>query len=663
MKEIKEGIEREIKEIQAEVSRHDELYALNKPIITDGEYDELYMKLERLEQEYPEVDSTNSPTRKIKTVIVSDLEKREHLTPMLSQQKINTEEGIKAFIESIKGDLLIQDKLDGISIVLRFNNGRLVSAVSRGNGEVGEDLTHNAIHFSNIPTVIPFKEELEVRGEAILPFKEFEKLNKDGRYSNPRNLVSGALRQLDSSNVKGKGFKVIIFDLVRVEGKEFQKDTDSIRFLDEQGFEMVESRVFSKEHPEEEVIDFVDDYEHNQRQHLDYMIDGLVLKTNDLNERLELGYTSKHPRWATAYKFDSLNATTTLTGVTGQVGKTGQITPVAEFETVTIDNVEINRATLHNYRNIRDKDIRVNDRIVVERANDVIPQVMQSIESERTGVEIEVEIPSHCPICNAITEQIGENLYCTGLDCAPQLEGKLKHFTSRDAMDISGLGDKTIEKFYNEGIINSVVDIYHLDKKEEKIKSLSGYGQKSYERIINGVKDSKNKELRNLIYGLAINNIGVSASRDLANEFKSLKEIIELSKSPNEFKKRITSIKDFGEIMAKSLLAFFQDSHNIEILEELIELGLTTEVAKNNVATDKTLEGTTFVITGRVNHFNNRKELKEKIEDLGGKVTGSVSGNTDYLINNDKESTTSKNKQAINLNVPIISEDEFLNLI
>lgn len=657
------NIEKNIQMLRNEVEKHDLLYARNQPIITDSEYDKLYIELEELENQYPEFYSEFSPTQTIKTEIVEGLTRKRHRTPMLSQQKINTPAGVKSFIEQTEGDLLIQDKLDGITIVLSYNDGHLVSAVTRGDGEYGEDLTHNFLHVSNIPKNIPFKKNLEVRAEAILPFKEFEVLNKDGKYSNPRNLVSGALRQLDSNNVRGKGFKAIVFDLVHVDDMEFYKDTDMLDFLSKQGFELVNNMVFSEEAVIENILEFIDNYEENKRNELPFMIDGLVLKMNDLKMREKLGYTSKHPRWATAYKFDSLNATTKLTDVVQQVGKSGQITPVAEFEVVTIDNVNITRATLHNYQNIKDKDIRVGDRIVVERANDVIPQVIQSIASERTGEEVIITPPTNCPICHAKTRFDGANLYCTGVDCQPQLEGRLQHFTSREAMDIAGLGNKTIETFHKEGIIQSIVDIYYLESKHDEITSLPGFGVKSYERIINGVEESKNKELRNLLYGLSIQNIGRSASRDLANEFKSLEQIIISAKDTGVFKERIMSIDAFGEKMSDNLIVFFQDKHNVEVLEELIQLGLTTTIEVDELVTNSTLDGMTFVVTGKVNLFTNRKELQEEIEKLGGKVTGSVSKNTDYLINNDKESATAKNKTALNLSVPIISEDEFLNMI
>lgn len=663
---MKNIIEKQIKELREEVSLHDARYEANNPIITDTEYDDLYMKLEKLERENPEFFSETSPTQQIKTTIVPGLKKARHRSPMLSQQKVNTKEEVIGFIADVRGEILVQDKLDGITIVLKYGNGRLVSAVSRGDGETGENLTHNALHFVNIPKVIGFKQELEVRAEAVLPFKAFEELNTDGKYSNPRNLVSGSLRQLDSGRVKGKGFKAIIFDLVYAEGKEFEKDSEMIKFLDGLGFEMVNIRAFSLENDEQidSLLEFIKDYEENQRKALPFMIDGLVLKINDLSERERLGYTSKHPRWACAYKFESLDATTKLTGITAQVGKTGQITPVAEFETVNIDNVNISRATLHNYRNIRDKDIRINDTILVKRANDVIPQVVKSISDLRDGSEVVIEMPGNCPVCGSQTELEGENLYCIGVDCSPQLEGKLKHFTSRDAMDIKGMGAKTVERFYQEGLIKSITDIYKLKDKKDIIQSMEGYGEISCNRIIEGIEESKSKKLHNLIYGLSIKNIGRSASKDLAKEFGSLNKMIELSANKEAFREKLLKVGTFGEIMADNVIHFFNDDKNIQILKELIGLGLNTTVEEIDIdSKNNSLEGKVFVVTGKVSHYTNRKELQAHIEELGGRVTGGVTKNTDYLINNDKESVSSKNKKAKELNVPIISEEEFAQLI
>ena len=659
---MKSQILKRIKFLRKEITKHDKLYAQNKPIITDSEYDKLYLELEKLEKEYPEYYDANSPTQKITTTIVESLEKVEHREPMLSQQKITTEEEVIDFVNKYNSSILIQEKLDGITIVIAYDNGRMVEAVSRGDGYIGENLTHNAKHFVNLPKVIPFKGRLELRAEGILPFIDFEKMNSDGKYSNPRNLVSGSLRQLDSSKVAGKGFKAIVFDLVYAEGKTFNYDRERLAFLKEQGFEVVTTKFF-KSSELNSIKEYVKNYEHNIRETLPHMIDGLVIKVDNLTLREELGYTSKFPRWACAYKFKSMDATTKLVGITDQVGKTGQITPVAELETVNIDGVNISRATLHNYSNIKNKDIRIGDTVVVTRANDVIPQITQSIKDVRKGSEVIKLHPENCPICGAITEFDGENLFCTGINCTPQLEGKIKHFASRGAMDINGLGEKTVEEFFKRGIIERIPDIYKLKEKEEKICSIEGFGKKKFQRIINGVEESKNRNLANLIYGLSIRHIGESSSRNLANEFKSIEDIIKASKDTESFRERLLTIEDFGEKMSESVIDFFMNQDNLETIEELLEHGLNPATAVSPVADNKVLAGKTFVITGKVNYFKNRKELQAKIEELGGKTTGSVSKNTDYLINNDIQSNSSKNRKAKELGIPIISEEDFLDLI
>jgi len=648
--------------LRKEVEKHDKLYDDNRPIISDSEYDELYLELEKLEREHPEYYDVNSPTQKIVTTIVENLEKVTHRKPMLSQQKVTTEEEVVDFVNKYNSDILIEEKLDGITIVVAYDNGRMVEAVSRGNGYIGENLFHNVKHFVNLPKVIPFKNRLELRAEAVLPFADFKRINVDGKYSNPRNLVSGSLRQLDSSNVAGKGFKAIVFDLVYAEGENFDYDIERLEFLKEQGFETVETRIF-RSTDLSLIKEYIKNYEHNIRKTLPHMIDGLVLKINNLALREELGYTSKYPRWACAYKFKSLDATTKLIGITDQVGKTGQITPVAELETVNIDGVNISRATLHNYSNVENKDIRIGDTVVVARANDVIPQIVQSLKDLRDGSEVVKGYPEKCPICGTITEFDGENLYCTGIDCTPQIEGKIKHFASRGAMNIDELGEKTIEAFYEKKIIESVIDIYELENKKDEICTLPGYGEKKFNRIIESVKKSKNRKLHNLIYGLSIKNIGESASKDLAKEFKSMEAILEASKNEESFKDRLLTINDFGEKMSNSIIDFFKNEGNLKIIEQLLVYGLNSTIVSNATVDNKILEGKVFVITGEVNHFKNRKKLQSKIEELGGKATGSVSRNTDYLINNDIESNSSKNKKAKELNVPIISEEEFLELI
>lgn len=659
---LEEGIQEDIVQLRREIVMHDSLYENNKPVITDSEYDEIYMRLVRLEEMRPKFYDANSPTQKITTTVVSGLKKVRHAEPMLSQQKINNKAEIIEFVDKATGDVLVQQKLDGITLVLKYDEGKLTQAVTRGDGETGEDLFHNVVHFDNVPKVIDFKGVLEIRTEAVLPFLAFEKMNVDGAYSNPRNLVSGSLRQLDSKNVVGKGFKAIAFDLVNADGKTFTKDSERLRFMERLGFEVVDSALFSSTSVEA-IAGYIHNYEHSTRATLDHMIDGIVLKFDDLALRDNMGSTSKHPKWATAYKFKSMDATTKLIGITDQVGKTGQITPVAELETVNIDGVNIARATLHNYANIRDKDIRIKDTVIVARANDVIPQIVQSLKDLRDGTELVKSPPTHCPICSSITEFEGANLYCTGISCTPQLEGKIRHFASRDAMNIDGMGEKSVEEFYSAGIITSIVDIYNIKNKRDEIVALEGYGEKKFDRLVNGIEESKNRELHNFIYSLSIKNIGRSASKDLANEFKSMRAIIDLSRNASAFEAKLLTVGTFGEIMTMNLMDFLKNEDNIKVIEELMSFGLTSEVKQVSNAGVRSVIGKTFVLTGEVSIFNNRKELQAKIEELGGKVSGSVSKNTDYLITNDSESSTSKNKKAKELNIPILSERDFIALI
>lgn len=667
----KNMIKERILQLRSDISLLDELYELNQAtilrgkLITDSEYDEMYIELTNLELQHPEFYSPDSPTQKMPTAIVSSLEKVNHSTPMLSQEKITTVDGLLKFVGKGKSDIIVQEKLDGLTIVLTYQDGKLLHAVTRGDGYIGENVTHTVRTFRNIPHIISFKGRLEIRMEALVPYVEFERINVNGEYSNPRNLASGTVRQLDASIAKERKLIGIAFDLISAEGMEFDNDLEMLDFMKSLNFQVVNYEVFENtKEGIDKLIDYVTSYDKNIRQSLPYMIDGLILKFNDLKEREELGYTSKHPRWGCAYKFKSLDATTKLLGITDQVGKTGQITPVAEFETINIDGVNISRATLHNYGNIFLKDIRIGDQVLVIRANDVIPQVVSSIKETRTGDEVIKEIPSTCPACGSKTELDGENLFCTGLDCKPQLEGKLKHFTSRNALNIDGLGNKTIEDFFRLGILEDLTDIYKLEGKKEEICSLENFGEKKFQKIIDGINTSKSLPLNNLLYGLSIRHIGESSAKDLANEFKSMDEIIKVSKDIDSFKERLLSIKDFGEAMTTSIIDFFTNEKNLEVIMKLKEFGVNMEVKETPVATTtSSIVGKVFVVTGDVNHFKNRNELKDKIEELCGKVTGSVSKNTDYLINNDINSSSSKNKKAKELNIPIITEEDFLELI
>lgn len=656
-------IKSRIEFLREEIKRHDRLYEENRPEIADSEYDKLYLELEALERAHPEFYNPESPTQKITAYIVEGLEKVAHSKPMLSQEKITTKDGILKFCQKAPSNILVQHKLDGLTVVLTYENGKLKQAVTRGDGEIGENVTHTIQTVKNLPKRIPFLGKLEVRGEVIIPLKEFERLNVNGEYSNPRNLASGTVRQLDASIARERDLRVVIFDLVTIENKAFAFDSLQLEFLKHLGFEIVPYVIFENtEAGRQELVNYCESFNEKIRKTLPYMVDGLVLKFDCLTVREKLGNTAKYPRWSCAYKFKSLDATTRLERVVWQVGKSGQLTPVAEFKTVDIDGVKISRATLHNMDNIRAKDIRINDTIVIARANDVIPQVVQAIKHLRTGEEVPIEHPKNCPVCGSETYFYGANLYCKGKDCVPQLIGKLKHFASRNAMNIDGLGESTIETLVELGFLRSIADIYTLKEHKEAIVNLDGFGEKKFSKIVESVEQSKQNPLHRLIYGLSIKNIGQEAAKALAKEFGSMKNILEALNDLDDFKERLINIPDFGEVMANSIIEWFCADENRELINTLLNHGLTMEMEKTQASTRyKDLTGLTFVITGTLS--KPREEFKAFIESLGGKVSGSVSTKTSYLINNDVNSTSTKNKKAKELGIPIISEEDFMKLI
>lgn len=654
-------IQERIKQLREEISKHDELYEINKPIISDGEYDKLYQELVELEKKYPEFYDPNSPTQKIITKMVDELKKVRHNSFIGSQAKENNWEGVAKFISKADSDILVQYKLDGLTIVLHYENGKLAMAVTRGDGEIGEDVTHTVETIRNVPKEIDFIGKLEVRMEVIIPFKEFERINQNGEYSNPRNLASGTIRQLDARIAKKRNLQGIVFEAIEIEGREFKNDLERLLFLKDLGFEIVETKCF-KQTEKEEMKRWIEIIEHQKREKLPYMIDGLIIKFNNLSVRESLGSTSKHPRWSIAYKFEAQESTTILKSITPQVGKTGQITPVAELETVTIDGVNISRASLHNYGNIADKDIRIGDTVVVVRANDVIPQITSAIKEKRKGNEVIVKTPLSCPICGSKTEFIGANLYCTGLDCEPQLQGKIEHFASRQALNIDGLGKNTIATFFNKGIVRNFLDLYRLEDKKEDILSIEGFGEKKFNKILNGLEEAKKAPLSKVITALSIRLIGTSNAKTIANEFVTMDTLLDASKHKDEFYKKVINLDGFGKEMTDSLVEFFSNEQNREIIQSLLKLGFTMkeDVPKENNI-NKSIYGKTFVITGTLS--KSRNEFKETIETMGGKVSGSVSKKTDYLLMGGGAEGSSKHKKAMENNITILSEKEFWNLV
>lgn len=644
-----------------EITRHDELYEAGTPEIGDGEYDDLYFELLTIEKDHPDWIIPESPSQRVNTTKVSELEEKEHETPMLSQNKTKTKEGIEDFIKSIKSDIIIGEKLDGLTIVLEYNNKKLVSAVTRGNGYKGEVVTHNVLTIKNVPKVIDFDGKLVLRGEALMPIAEFERINTEGKYSNPRNLASGTLRQLDASICAERGMIIKIFDFVSAEGISFTNDVDALKWISFLGFDTVPSKLFKYgDSIVSDIMDYINSYETSIRKSLPYQIDGMVLKANDYSIRDALGYTSKFPRWGIAFKFKAQEATTTLRAVVHQVGKTGKITPVGIFDKINIET-DIERATLNNYNLISKMGLQIGSRISVIKSNDVIPKITSVVKAS-TGETTKIEYPKTCPVCGSRTEFIGENLYCTGTNCPAQVKMSLINFCSRNALDITGLGEEIISDLYDRGFITSIQDIYNISDKEEEICNIKGYGKKKIDNIKKSVESTKAKSLDKVITALSVKLIGKESAKLIANEFKSLDGLVNAAKDKDSFYERCLAIEDFGEAKTESLYNYFADTNNCNLISFLKSKGVNPVVTESTVEKNSFIDGKIFVVTGDLITYKNRDELKKEIEENGGKCTGSVSKKTNYLINNDINSNSGKNKDAKKLGIPIISEEQFIAL-
>lgn len=659
-------LEEKLKALREEVIKHDLAYDAGKPIITDTEYDRLYFQLVELERKHPELITEDSPTQRIYSKVVEGLNKVTHSEPMLSQEKAHTEEDLDRFLKKVEEDdeVLIQQKLDGLTIVLKYQNGRLQQAVTRGDGYVGESVETTIRNVSNLPAFIDFEGYLELRAEAIIPFADFERINVDGKYRSPRNLVSGSVRTLSASTARERGIQLIVFDVISVEGKDFKKDTERLAFIEKLGFPVVETRLFFK-NKTKDLKKYCLNYNENIRPHLPHMVDGLVIKINNLKKRETLGYTSKYPRWAVAFKFDSLDATTKLTDAVWTVGPSGQLTPNAVLESVEIDGVVIGKASLANIDNIRKRDIRIGDTVVVARANDVIPQVVSSVTELRTGEEREIEIPHECPVCGGEVVVDGWKPMCVNPSCPAQMKRKLEVFVSRAGLNINGLGEKTIDTFYEAGLVRTYPDIYDLKYKVEEILELQGFAQKGINKMLSGIEDSKNAPLSKLLFALSIPNCGEGTSKRMAKFFRSMDQI--LSYNEEDLRAKLLEVDDIGEVVADGVVAFFMNEDNRKIIKTLLANGFMAKEEVKEIIESEAVTGKTFVVTGSLKSAS-RNEMKKKIEEKGGKVSGSVSKSTDFLVlggynhitGEGLDLTSSKSKKANELGVEIISEEQLL---
>lgn len=628
-------------------------YQNAEEIMSNLQYDKLYDELVELEKELG-VTLANSPTVNVGYEVLSELPKERHEKPMLSLDKTKDVERLKEFLGDQKA--LISWKLDGLTIVLTYRDGVLQKAVTRGNGEVGEVITNNAKVFQNVPLHISYKGELILRGEAVIGYRDFEKINAeiedvDAKYKNPRNLCSGSVRQLNNEITAKRNVKFFAFSLVKADGVEFQNSRkEQFAWLASQGFDVVEHYEVTADTVEEKVVFFAKKIEKN-----DFPSDGLVLVYDDIAYGQSLGTTAKFPRDSFAFKWADEIKETKLIEMEWSPSRTGLINPVAIFEPVELEGTTVSRASVHNISIMEELELGIGDQIQVYKANMIIPQIAENLT--RSGVK---DIPKHCPVCGGETEirQVNnaKSLYCTNPECQAKHIKSFALFVSRDALNIDGMSEATLEKFIMNGLIKEYADIFHLDQYEEEIKSMEGFGEKSYNKMQASIEKARTTTLPKLIYSLGIANIGLANAKIICKEFDYDMEKMKMA-SPEE----LSAIDGVGEVIANAFVDYFKDERHVKEVDRLLkELIIPKE--ERNTAT-QIFAGMNFVITGSVEHFKNRNEVKEVIESKGGKVTGSVTSKTNYLINNDTTSGSSKNKKARELGIAIISEEEFLKML
>ncbi|NSE38291.1 NAD-dependent DNA ligase LigA [Dorea longicatena] len=627
-------------------------YQEAQEIMSNYEYDRLYDELKELEDELG-ITLSNSPTVNVGYEVVSELPKERHESPMLSLDKTKEVEELKNFVGD--QEVLISWKMDGLTVVLTYRDGKLYKAVTRGNGEVGEVITNNAKVFKNVPVQIAYQGELILRGEAVIGYKDFEKINQeiedvDARYKNPRNLCSGSVRQLNNQITAKRNVMFYAFTLVQADGVDFQNSRAcQMEWLKSQGFTTVEYYMVTRDTVEDEVAKFSSKISEN-----DFPSDGLVLTYDDIAYGRSLGRTAKFPRDSFAFKWQDEIRETVLREIEWSPSRTGLINPVAIFDPVELEGTTVSRASVHNISIMEELELGIGDRIEVYKANMIIPQIAENLT--RSGVK---DIPCKCPVCQGETKirQVGnaKALYCMNPECQAKHVKSFALFVSRDALNIEGLSEATLEKFISRGYIHTFADIFHLDQYKEKIQKMEGFGEKSYKKLTESIEKARTTTLPRVIYSLGIAGIGLANAKVICRELKyDVESLLKVSEE------ELNEIQGVGEVLAKAFVGYFADAKHVENFRRLLnELTIPEEA----VTKQQIFEGVNFVITGSVKHFANRGEVKELIESLGGKVTGSVTSKTNYLINNDVTSTSSKNKKANELGIPIISEETFLELV
>ncbi|NLC45490.1 MAG: NAD-dependent DNA ligase LigA, partial [Clostridiales bacterium] len=645
---------------------NDRYYNLDDPEITDHEYDLLSLELRSLEEKYPELIHPDSPTQKVGGVVKRELRKVAHDVPIISLQDAFSKQEVESFVHRIEQEIqnpifVVEKKLDGLTVVLRYHNGVLTEGITRGDGEVGESVYENLLMITTIPKEIPTHlPYLEVRGEVYMSYEAFNQVNQrqvesgDRKYQTPRNLAAGTMRQLDPSIVKERNLDIFVFNLEISEGKEFTSHSDSLNWLKEQGFPI--SPDFEICTNVNEVWKAIENIE-KSRLNLPYGIDGAVVKVDNLQERTRLGMTSKVPRWAVAYKYAPEQKETVVEDIHIQVGRTGRLTPLAVLKPVNIAGTTVSRATLHNQDYINLKDIRVGDTVVVQKAGDIIPQILHvKLDMRPSGTQPFI-IPDTCPNCGspAVQEEDGADIRCINSSCQAQSIRKLIHFASKNAMDIEGLGPSSVESLMMEDYVESFVDIYKLaDYRDELIEKGVVGKEKGTDNLLRAIENSKQNDIDRLITGLGIRNVGRQSSRVIAQSFPDMKALSEAKYDD------LISLPDFGDIMVQDILEYFAQPENLELLEEFEKLGVNMLSRSMETNQDNRLDGKTFVLTGTLPTMS-RDQASELIQSYGGKVSGSVSKKTSYVLAGDEAG--SKLVKARALGIAVISEEDLLDLI
>ena len=667
-----DNIKKKIEKMREDILKYNQYYYTNnESLISDVEYDNLIKELKELEEQYPQFKNVESPTEKVGATNLreSKFQKVTHKKPMLSLSNTYNEGEIGDFIERVR-KLIPEDKelkyalelkLDGLSISVQYEKGKLVRGVTRGDGAIGEDVTENIMEIATIPHELSEPLDLEVRGEIVLPLSNFLKLNEkrmeagEEVFANPRNAASGTLRQIDSSIIKERGLDSYFYFLVDAEKYGVKTHSESIKFLEKLGFkttgvcEVLESASKLKKRI---------DYWEKEKENLDYETDGMVIKVDELELWNILGNTTKSPRWAIAYKFPAKQVTTTMLGVTWQVGRTGKVTPVAELEEVLLSGSKVKRASLHNFHEIERKDIRIGDKVFIEKAAEIIPQVVKSIKEFRDGSEIQIVEPTECPVCQSpVAREEGQvDIKCTNPNCPGKIKGRIEYFVSRDAMNISGFGSKMVEKMLELGFIKNAGDIYNLKSHEEELVKIEKMGKRSVEKLLESIEESKKRDYSKVLYALGIPFIGKYSGKLLANASGNIDKLMNMSVE------ELMEIDGVGDKGAKAVYDFFRDSENLQLIEVLRGYGLqfAQEVKEEQSSEERIFEGKTFLFTGTLKNFK-REEIKEEIEKLGGKNLSAVSKNLDYLIIGEKAGSKLKKAQELGT-VKILTEDEFLKI-